>query len=203
MIAHFEASWLPVHEYREVAIAQPGLYAMWLSRRGWDDLGLDGPPRTDGGWVYVGKAERSVRSRALRRHLGFDAKCTGWSSPRRSLVALLRERLDLEVLPRDQLKPGNYAIYGLDTRDEWELGCWLNDNAMMADWPHDGSRALRDVEQGVIATLAPPLNLTHCRTRWTDHVKAKRAECAQLAEQWAVERGLAPATSPWSDPPAP
>lgn len=191
-----------MHEYRDVAISKPGVYGIWLGRRGWDDLGLAGPPRTDGGWVYVGKAERSVNSRALKKHLGFDAKCTGWSSPRRSLAALLRGRLDLEILPRDQLKPGSYAMFGLDIRDEWELGCWLNDNAVMADWQWDHSRPLKDIEADVIAALAPPLNLTHCRTRWTDQVKTARSECARLAEQWAVERGLAPGTSPWSDPPA-
>ena len=144
-----------------------------------------------------------MNSRALKKHLGFDAGCTGWSLPRRSLVALLRERLDLEIVPPNQLKPGHYDRFGLDTRDEWELGCWINDNAVMADWPSDGGRPLRDIERDVVAALGPPLNLTHCRTRWTAMVKGKRAECAQLAEQWAVERGLAPSSSPWSDPPAP
>lgn len=175
---------------------------MWLDREAWEALGLERPPRTDGGWAYVGKSERSVNSRALGKHLGFDAKCTGWSSLRRSLAALLRVSEDFEIVPRNELKPGVYDRFGLIAYDEFKLGCWINDHAVMADWPWDRSRPLKDIETDVITTLTPPLNLTHCRTRWTDQVKAKRAECAALAEQWAVERGLAPGSSAWSEPPA-
>ena len=58
VVGHFEGAWLPVHEYRDVAHRGPGLYGMWLSRHGWEELGLGRPPRTDGGWVS--SARRSV-----------------------------------------------------------------------------------------------------------------------------------------------
>jgi hypothetical protein len=203
VVEWFEGSWLPVHEYMVSAASGPGLYGVWLPRKAWDEMGLRQPPRVDGGWVYVGKAERSVNSRALKTHMGYSFGCTGRSSFRRTLVALLRDRLDLEVMPRNPAKPGHYDRYGLDSRDEWELGCWINGYAVLAGWPSDRSRPLVEVEADVIATMKPPFNLTHARTKWAAHIKAERAKCAAIARDWAVSRGLHPGTSPWSDPPGP
>ena len=142
----------------------------------------------------VGKSEDSIANRTVKTHFGFGWGCTGRSTFRRTLVALLRERLDLEVIPRNPLKPGHYDRYGISEPDERTLGEWIDESVIVAQWPWTDVTqpfaTLADAERAVLAAVEPPFNLTNCRTPWTDEIKARRAGTAALAREWAVERGL-------------
>jgi GIY-YIG catalytic domain-containing protein len=178
-----------------------------LHESAWSQFDLGDPPDTDTNlWVYVGKSERSLATRTVKTHLGFTWGCTGRSSFRRTLVALLRERLDLEVVPRNPAKPGDYDRYGISQRDELTLGSWIHEYAIVGDWGWPGPgkspfATLADAERAVIAAARPAFNLTGVRTPWTDEIKARRAATAAVARDWALSRGLHPGTSPWAPAP--
>ncbi len=92
--------------------SSPGLYALHTERSAWKELGLQ--PRDGGLPVYVGKAEGTLLERDIGTH--FACGETGRSTVRRSLAALLRERLDLRPVRRgdDRLDATKYAAnFGL------------------------------------------------------------------------------------------
>jgi len=65
-----------------------------------DELEKFGRPRQI---IYIGLAEKSLKDRDTENHL--KSGQTGWSSLRRSLGAILKERLKLKAITRD--KEGN------------------------------------------------------------------------------------------------
>src|SRR5438105_2173599 len=73
---------------------RPGLYALHGEAGAWNQLGLGSPP--DERPLYIGKSERSLFERPMGQHFGWrpnararGTSITGYSSPRRSLAALL------------------------------------------------------------------------------------------------------------------
>ncbi|MFC0681786.1 GIY-YIG nuclease family protein [Lysobacter korlensis] len=145
----------PPAEAEQSVPSRPGLYAIHADRPVWEQLGLE--PRDEKTPLYVGKAERSLTSRDLRTH--FRTGRTGSSTVRRSLAALLRERLSLHAVPRNQARPRHFANYGLEAEGDARLTAWMHEHLTIAVW------ATLDLELGVIETLVidhwqPPLNLS-------------------------------------------
>lgn len=167
-----------------------GLYAMYAEASAWQDLGLGVPP--DGRPLYVGKAERSLRSRDLSTH--FASGRTGQSSPRRSFAALLTASgaLDLQPIPRrpNNPEPGKWTHYALEPGDEDQLTVWMHERLGLAIWPASPSTRLGPLEIESMAQWRPPLNLTGVSTPWTAQVKAARAAMAERAQAWAREHGF-------------
>ena len=85
-----------------------GLYAIYGSAQTWADLGLAEPHGLRP--LYVGKAEHSMVSRDLNTH--FKPGRTGQSTLRRTFAALLRDKLGLVGIPRNQAKPELRAAPG-------------------------------------------------------------------------------------------
>lgn len=162
--------------------ARPGLYAIHTAGNIWELLGLGGPP--DDRPLYVGKAEKSLRSRDMRVHFGTGR--TGGSTVRRSLASRLHAELDLIACPRNTAKPERFANFGLEPDGDARLTRWMNDHLtlMTWTWPAPMDVALGDVETDVLRTFLPPLNIDKVDTPWRRELKASRAVLALQAEAW-------------------
>jgi hypothetical protein len=157
------------------------LYAVHGDPSAWAELDLGVPP--DDRPLYVGKAEDSMASRDLRTHFGNGR--TGSSTLRRSLAALLADRLSLVPTPRNPAKPGYFASYGLEPESDERLTAWMREKLLLATWAADTSEISLDVgETQVIRAFLPPLNLAKVQTPWSARVSAARAVMARRAERW-------------------
>ena len=135
----------------------PGLYAWWVDESGAAELsaglGFDVPA----GRVYVGQTGgtkwpsgamrlSSLHSRISKAHLGRRMRASTW---RRTLAAILRERLDLRVQEPRKLSP----------ECEQRLTRWMADHLSIAIHPTIKRFSLLDLEAKVLRDLDPPLNL--------------------------------------------
>ena len=148
-----------------------GVYALALR----DLNGL--PPVTPGrrGLLYIGMTEDSLE---VRNH--FDHLHSGFSTLRRSLGALLKDRLRLRAIPR---APGqsrtNVVSFRFEDAGERRLTDWMRAHLLVAQVPVEVG--VRGAEAAVIAELEPPLNLTGWANPQRGLVKAARAACVREA----------------------
>jgi len=156
-----------------------GLYATHGDARAWEELGLGPPP--DSRPLYVGKAEESIAARTVGTHFG-DGR-TGSSTLRRSLAALLRERLALLASPRNPNKPGYFANYGLSEADDRKLTEWMSRHLLLAAWGAPKHAILRPIENAVLGVWKPPLDLKDVVTPWAAQVRAARGMMADQARE--------------------
>ena len=176
----------PIDVAEDLVPNWPGLYAIFVDS-GWGRRSLGLEMNDDVGPIYVGKAEKSLRSRDLRTH--FETGHTGSSTVRRSLAALLRESLDLHAVPRNQDAPAYFANYSLEPASDARLTEWMRGRLTLATWANPTSLPLRPVEIAVLRTLRPPLNLTDVPKPWP-HLKAARSIMAREAKEWHREQPL-------------
>jgi len=157
-----------------------GLYAIHGSPSVWKELGL--LQAVPGQPLYVGKAEMSLASRDVQTH--FATGKTGSSTVRRSFAALLKSSLDLNGMPRNRIKPGHFANFGIDERGDARLTRWMLERLTLSVWIKPDSVPLRRVEVGVLRILTPPLNLTGV-PQPSAKLKAQRKVLADEARAWA------------------
>lgn len=161
----------------------PGLYAFYGDRQAWSDLGLE--PAFDDQPLYVGKAERSLRGRDVGTH--FTAGKTGSSTVRRSLAALLVDKLRLVAVPRNLSRPDGSANFGLDTTSEARLSQWMEQRLSLATWiSSEGFVELADIETAVVRHMHPPMNLDKAgepRAR----LRAARTRMSNRARAWIAD----------------
>jgi hypothetical protein len=150
------------------SIRAPGVYAILLSSA--DALPLIEPGRN--GLLYIGMTDASLdaRSHFVHEHSGF-------STFRRSLGALLKDRLRLDALPRG---PGvsrtNVTNYRFPDAGERSLSEWMASNLLVAQ--QVVTVDLAAFEKGLIRLLEPPLNLTGWPNPRRSALKRLRAQCA-------------------------
>lgn len=138
-----------------------GIYAYFLDSK--EELREFG---NFGDAIYVGLAEKSLHGRDTMSHLASGK--TGWSSLRRSLGAILKEKLNLIAIKRDKngskLRPDKYKL----TDDgESRLTEWMIANLKFGYWENNrplSKEKLRNLEEKVILKLKPKLDLDR-RTR--------------------------------------
>jgi hypothetical protein len=159
----------------------PGLYAIYGDKQAWSELGLGESPDTRP--LYVGKAEDSLLGRDMNQHLG-DGR-TGSSTLRRSLAALLRERLQLHGIPRNPTKPADFDRFGLQPSEDRKLTDWMRSRLAIATWCPDATIVLRAEERELVSTWLPPLNLQGVRTPWSSQLLAARRIMADEARRWS------------------
>ena len=114
---------------RTAAPTAPGLYALHASAAGLAALGLSHHPVDRA--IYVGKSQSSLRTRTLGTH--FRTGCTGHSTVRRSLAALLQDNLDLTVAQRPG--KGHPTNFSLATPGDERLTEWMFAHLRLACWP--------------------------------------------------------------------
>jgi hypothetical protein len=134
------------------AAVPPGVYAVFLDRLGL----LPGFLTGEGSLLYIGMtADRTGE----RNH--FEHANSGFSSPRRSLGALLKAQLHLRAIPRSRgVSSSNWTNYRFTDEGEAALTLWMRKNLSMSHVSLSGSKAeIERVEKQLIAYLKPPLNL--------------------------------------------
>lgn len=149
-------------------------------------------PVFDGQPLYVGKAERSLSGRDVGTH--FAAGNTGSSTVRRSLAALLVDKLALVATPRNLAKPDGSANFGLDAASEASLSGWLEQRLSLATWTKPEGANLDEIETAVVRRLHPPLNLDkvgepRMRLREARRRMADTARAWNLESAWAMKAG--------------
>jgi len=166
---------------------QPGLYAWRVDAPGAQHLsrGLGLPLRE--GVIYVGQAgarstrsgvpsDATLRKRIGRNHLGGKVRT---STFRCTLAAVLLGPLALSVLGSRRLEPASEA----------RLTEWMQKHLSIAVWGAPSDAQLARLEQGIVAALAPPLNLEHLPT---DGLRARLHGLRAIVIQGIADLWLAP-----------
>lgn len=130
----------------------PGVYAVFLENR----AALPGVATDQTGLLYIGMTTDPTGERDHFGHVH-----SGFSSPRRSLGALLKEQLRLRAIPRSLgASPSNWTNYRFSDDGEAALTLWMRANLSVSHVPLDQARAdIERVEKQLIVYLKPPLNL--------------------------------------------
>jgi hypothetical protein len=139
--------------------------------------------------LYVGKAEDSLIARDLQTH--FSDGETGTSMVRRSLAAMLRQRLHLTPVPRgnNPLDATTHAAnYGLDAASDACLSGWIRRNVRLALWPHGDASQLDTLERAVIPVVKPALNLDKWPNPARRRIKQQRALMTALVRSGKFDR---------------
>lgn len=176
---------IPARSAAHVLPARRGLYAIWASTAAWAQLDVG---ESAGQPLYIGKAEDSLRRRVAGTHLRNER--TGWSTLRRTLAALLREREQLVARPRDAARRARLSNYGLEPASEALLQDWIDRHLEIAIWPAGADdRPLGHLEQAAIAAwpTPPPLNLhdlSPVAAPLAARIRAARREMAASAATW-------------------
>lgn len=163
-------------------------YAMHADASTWEVLGLGAPPARRP--LYVGKAEASLVARDLKTH--FATETTGRSSPRRSFAALLATELRLVPMPRrpENPEPAKWTHFALEEPGDERLTNWMHTHLELACWASPPGSVLAKLEGAVMRQCLPPVNLIGVTTPWTGEIRRARAVLADLAKDWARDRGL-------------
>jgi hypothetical protein len=168
----YRASEIPTHD-------EPGVYALFLTNR----TALPGLT-VESDVLYVGMTESSLE---VRNH--FSHSNSGFSSPRRTLGALLREKLKLKALPRAPgLSLSNVKNYRFSDEGEERLTAWMDSYLTYGLCPVDAH--VREIEGRLIGELKPSLNLTKWRNPQARQLRALRRGCREEALSARGQTGM-------------
>ena len=127
------------------------------------------------GVLYTGMTESSLDARSH-----FEHAHSGFSTFRRSLGAILKEQLRLRALPR---APGpshaNVVNYRFDAEGEVRLTHWMRENLTYSY--REIAENVASVENDLIRSECPPLNLKGWRNPQRAEIKRLRAFCVAEA----------------------
>ncbi len=138
---------------------KPGIYAFFLTdSANFGDFGKGGQV------IYIGIAKKSLHDRDFNQH--FKTGKTGSSTLRRSIGAVLKDKLKLTAIPRgaenDTKRFDNYKF-----KEEQNLTDWMKENLEIGYWTSDKPftyEQLRETEKRITIELKPILDLDK-RTR--------------------------------------
>lgn len=163
----------------------PGIYGFFLSR---GPLHIGGRKLIagKGTLLYIGKTESSQEARDARQHLA-DGR-TGRSTLRRSLGALLINRLKLKPRPRSDAETSarRFTHFRFDAEGETKLTKWMFGNLKLGflEFRELDCEKLKDCEQALIKTARSPLNILHNRNNpYRKELLSLRKHCACLARK--------------------
>ena len=155
--------------------ANVGIYALYLS----DPSALGNIEVDSSGLLYVGMTEDSQEA---RNHFGH--KESSFSSPRRSLGAILKKELGLTAIPRGSGKSAtDMTHYRFAGDGEQRLTGWMTGHLEYSFVAlQDG---IPDVERVLIECLWPSLNLDKWKNPQRAAIKRLRQACADEARRAA------------------
>jgi hypothetical protein len=135
-----------------------------------------------GGLVYIGL------SSDLEQRNHFKARHSGFSSPRRSIGAILKKALNLTAIPRAPgLSETNYKNFRFAEDGEDRLTQWMRVNLEYSIYPFDGD--VDELERRLIVENEPPLNLIKWRNPQNQKIRALRKACIEEAKLVWRKRG--------------
>ena len=136
--------------------------------------------------IYVGKTESSQIERDEKTH--FQTGGTKNSTVRRSIGAIIREKLHLNPMPRSftEITEKRFTNYCFDKIGEKSLTKWMEDNLSLSFWEYFGLVSeLKGIEICFIHQLKPILNLNNNpKNPWKNEIKALRKVCSEMAKQY-------------------
>lgn len=188
-----------IEDARKHVENKPGVYAIHGTAEVWAELGI--PHRT--GPLYIGRALSSLVTRDIKEHFGvgmgpmYPNGYTGGSTVRRTLAALLRDRLGFVARPRrgktDDANSRDCTNYSVETHSERILTEWMAEHLTFAAWPAPDEmdvEVVKAIETALIDGWLPPLNIDGIPSqKRTPAVITGRAAMRDKARAWAVERG--------------
>ncbi|GAA3793040.1 GIY-YIG nuclease family protein [Micrococcus endophyticus] len=172
----------------EVVPDSPGLYAVVAQDPNvvQTELRLDASASA-GDVLYIGKAEDSLRKRQAGKH--FADGGTARSTLRRTLAALLVDRLDLKPLA-----VASAGRFTLTPESGEQLTIWMRRHLAVRVWQAPAGFAevtpLGGIEKSVIDTHTPPLNLTYGGTSPEAQLLRQRIRKARTAMAEQAKRGV-------------
>lgn len=158
----------------------PGLYGLFAPPEVWLELGLGEPP--DDRPLYIGQSDKNSLKREIQQH--FKTGKTGSSAVRRSLAALLRDKLGLRAQPRNLNKPERFSNFSLHEHGDALLTDWMFNRLDVVLWIRLGREPIEPVESELVQAWQPPLNTHGVRTEWSDVVVAARKRMTDEAAAW-------------------
>ena len=150
------------------APSDSGVYAFYLKHHS----RIKGFRAGDDGLIYIGSTS-NLAKRICRKHFNF--KCTGSSTLRRSLGAILKKELALVAIPRS---PGASKAYKFSSDGEQRLTDWMKENLEVGVCPIRSD--YESIEKQLLTKLQPILNL---KGRDKPDLEALRKMCAEEAKQ--------------------
>ena len=133
---------------------KPGIYGFYLANNSnLLDFGQSGQ------LIYIGIAKYSLHDRDFKQH--FNSQKTGSSTLRRSIGAILKDRLNLTALPRGGQNDSK-RLYNYRFKNEQNLTDWMISNLQIGYWVPDQIltyKQLRDKEKLITIELKPTLDL--------------------------------------------
>ena len=154
--------------------AQIGFYAVYLK----DGIHLPKVPTHPDGLLYIGMTKKGF---AARDHF-YPQNGSSGSTFRRSLGALLKEKLNLASLPRNgSAHWQSYYNYRFTVEGEAALSDWMFGSLDLARIPFEGN--IPAAEDKLIALMQPPLNLTGWANPLRPRVLDLRRICAEEAKR--------------------
>jgi len=131
-------------------------------------------PVGNDGLIYIGVSS-NLAERECEHHFSSDR--TGFSTLRRTLGAILREKLCLVPIPRS---PGSRGcVYRFESEGEDRLTDWMRANLEVGVCCTGDPKM---VECELIALLKPVLNLTKWQNPHRKEIKRLRKQCADDAQ---------------------
>jgi hypothetical protein len=154
------------------APAAPGVYACFLL----DGSSLKPFAAGSDGLVYVG-VTADLAEREFEQH--FNSNRTGFSTLRRSLGAIVKERLNLTAVPRSPgASESNMRCYRFTEQGEQRLTEWMRRTIEVGVC---GIGLAPDLEKMLIARMRPLLNLKGWPNPDRKEIKRLRKFCADEA----------------------
>jgi hypothetical protein len=161
--------------------SNPGIYAIGFNGKDFP-FPIEGNIVTKGDIIYIGKTEKSQKSRDAQTH--FKSGKTGSSTLRRSLGAILIDTLDLKPIPRSQNET-RMRDYKFIKECEQQLTDWMIKNLSLSFFDFlKGKRLLRDLEKEIIIKCNPILNIqgNSSLNPYAGMLKEMRAKCKNIAK---------------------
>ena len=163
---------------RLAAPSASGVYAIYLRTPGLLAPFTEG----DGGLIYVGLST-DLAAREFEQH--FASGSTGVSTLRRSLGAVLKEKLELRAIPRSAgASESNVRNYSFAGDGNEQLTKWMRDHLEVGVY---ASPRFKELEDELVPRLSPLLNLTKWPNPHRAEIKRLRKACADEAR--VVRRG--------------
>jgi hypothetical protein len=155
-----------------------GVYALYLSR----PHALGGIEADTSGPLYIGMTEDSLEA---RNHFGH--RDSSFSSPRRSLGAILKEELGLNAIPRGSGKSAkDITCYRFAGDGEKSLTNWMVRHLEYSFVVLE--HGIQDIERTLIECLQPPLNLDKWKNGQKAAIMRLRKVCADEARRAAPQQ---------------
>jgi hypothetical protein len=173
-------------------LIRPGVYALFVDEpEAFSALAVD-----KCGLLYIGMTADDT---GARNHFDPPTRHSGFSSPRRSIGALLKQELQLHACRRaDGRSPTNWRNFRFSDEGEEALTTWMKNRLRMNLVPiPTGDRAkIEQVEQWLIANLKPPLNLKGWRNPQARTLRNLRKICRDEARHGVYDSLNSPGPHP-------